>query len=52
MSVSLKSLRFGYWRFQYCPVGRHWTLVTPVVASELSEAERRDAAACQDIRIP
>jgi hypothetical protein len=51
-AVSLKSLRFGYWRFQYCPVGRHWTLITPVVASELSDAERREAAAHHDIRIP
>jgi hypothetical protein len=51
-AVSLKALRLGFWRFQYCPVGRHWTFVTPVVASELSEAERREAGAHRDIRIP
>ena len=51
-AVSLKSLRFGYWRFQYCPVGHHWTVVTPVVQSQLSEAERGEAAAHHDIRIP
>ena len=28
--VSIKSLRLGWWRAQYCPVGRHWTLVSPV----------------------
>ena len=28
--VSVKSLRLGWWRAQYCPVGRHWTVVSPV----------------------
>ena len=28
--VSIKSLRLGWWRAQYCPVGRHWSLVSPV----------------------
>ena len=27
---SLKSLRFGWWRYQRCPVGHHWSVVTPV----------------------
>ena len=51
-AASLKSLRFGYWRFQYCPVGHHWTFVTPVAPRELSRRQRRDAAAHRDIRIP
>jgi hypothetical protein len=28
--VSFKALRLGIWRFQRCPVGDHWSLVTPV----------------------
>ena len=28
--VSVTSLRFGPWRYQRCPVGHHWSLVTPV----------------------
>ncbi len=35
-----------------CPVGRHWSLVTPVKESELAEDERRIAAETRDIRIP
>lgn len=50
--ASLKSLRLGWWRFQRCPVGRHWTLVTPVKEADLTEEERRVAAEHKDIRIP
>jgi hypothetical protein len=28
--VSLTSLRLGPWRVQRCPVGKHWSIVTPV----------------------
>ena len=28
--ASLFALRFGWWRFQRCPVGRHWSFVRPV----------------------
>jgi hypothetical protein len=49
---SLKSLRLGWWRVQRCPVGRHWSIVTPVRESELTEDERRMASAATDIRIP
>ena len=27
--VSLTSLRLGWWRLQRCPVGHHWSLITP-----------------------
>ncbi len=27
--VSLTSLRLGPWRVQRCPVGRHWSIITP-----------------------
>ncbi len=49
---SLKALRFGWWRFQRCPVGRHWTFVTPVSRASLSAGELADATAAKDIRIP
>jgi hypothetical protein len=50
--ASLKSLRFGWWRFQRCPVGKHWSIVTPVKEAELSDEERRVASENKDIRIP
>jgi hypothetical protein len=51
-AVSLKALRLGWWRGQYCPVGGHWTTVTPVDAAELSDDERSAAALSHDIRSP
>lgn len=50
--VSVKSLRLGWARLQYCPVGRHWTLVTPVKDSDLSDEDRQFAAEHRDVRIP
>jgi len=50
--ASVKSLRLGWWRLQRCPVGPHWSLVTPVRPSELSEHERQEAALHRDIRLP
>lgn len=50
--ASLKSVRLGWWRFQRCPVGRHWTLVTPVRDSELTEDERTAARRVRDTRMP
>jgi hypothetical protein len=49
---SLKSLRLGWWRFQHCPVGNHWSIVTPVKEPELTEEEQRVARENKDIRIP
>jgi hypothetical protein len=49
---SLKAVRLGWWRFQRCPVGRHWSLVTPVRETDLSEEDRRLAAQRHDVRIP
>ncbi|BDZ45207.1 hypothetical protein [Naasia aerilata] len=42
--ISVKSIRLGWWRLQRCPVGQHWTLVSPVRAADLSGRERRSAA--------
>ena len=50
--VSLKSVRLGWWRIQRCPVGRHWTVVVPVRAADLSEDERRLASEARDVPIP
>jgi len=49
--VSFKALRLGWWRFQRCPVGRHWSLVTPARLSQLTDDERRSAATAHDVRI-
>jgi hypothetical protein len=51
-AVSVKSARLGWWRFQYCPVGRHWSIVSPVREDELSGRQRRAARGRQDIRLP
>jgi hypothetical protein len=50
--VSLRSIRLGWWRFQRCLVGQHWSWVTPVQESTLSEDERRSAREHRDIAIP
>lgn len=50
--ASVKSLRLGWWRLQWCPVGRHWALVTPARTSELSDADLLLASQHHDARIP
>jgi len=50
--VSLKSVRLGWWRIQRCPVGPHWSVVTPVRAVDLTADEKRGAAEVRDVRIP
>lgn len=50
--ASVKALRLGPWRLQRCPVGHHWSLVTPVRSSELTDEERRVAAEHRDVRLP
>jgi hypothetical protein len=51
-AASVKALRLGWWRVQRCPVGHHWSVVTPVNASELTERERRSAGEHHDVRLP
>ena len=51
-AASLKSLKLGWWRFQHCPVGHHWSLVTPVRESDLTEEQKREAREHHDVRIP
>jgi hypothetical protein len=50
--MSLKAVRLGPVRFQYCPVGDHFTFVTIVPDSDLSDSERRLAAQVHDRRVP
>ena len=50
--ASVKSLRLGPRRFQYCPVGHHWSLVRLVRKSDLSARQLRAAQQRRDVRIP
>jgi hypothetical protein len=50
--ASVKSLRLGFWRIQWCPVGRHVDLVRPVKAADLTEAERSFALSHHDAPVP
>ena len=50
--VSVKAVRLGWWRIQRCPVGSHWSLVTPVRPLELTEDEQRLARGRKDVRLP
>jgi hypothetical protein len=50
--ASVKSVRLGWWRIQHCPVGRHWTVVRPVRAGDLSDADVMAAREHRDVRLP
>jgi hypothetical protein len=50
--ASIKAVRLGWYRFQRCPVGGHWTLVRPVREAELSDDELRSARDQHDVRLP
>jgi hypothetical protein len=50
--VSLTSLRLGWWRYQFCPVGRHWSVVTPARADDLTPDERATARTVHDLALP
>lgn len=49
---SLKAIRLGWWRFQRCPIGRHFSLVTPVKIADLTSDEKQIAAQHRDNRVP
>jgi len=49
---SLKAIRLGLWRVQWCPVGRHFDLVRLVKDADLTDAEREFAAAHHDLPVP
>lgn len=50
--ASVKSIRLGWWRVQRCPVGKHWSIVTPVSRSKLTEEQSLVASAHKDLRLP
>jgi hypothetical protein len=50
--ASVKSLRFGFWRLQWCPVGRHVDLVHPVKDADLTDTEREFALSHHDAPVP
>jgi hypothetical protein len=50
--ASVKALRLGLWRVQWCPVGRHVDLVRLVKDADLSPAERESAASHHDVPVP
>lgn len=50
--ASLKAVRLGWYRFQRCPVGNHWTLVKPVKDADLTAEEREAAEHLHDVRLP
>jgi hypothetical protein len=50
--VKLKAVDLGVARIQRCPVGPHWSLVTPVRAADLSRRQLARARARRDIRLP
>ena len=50
--VKLKGLDFGIARFQYCPIGHHWSLAVPVRPNSVTAAERAEADAHHDVAIP
>jgi hypothetical protein len=50
--VSVKAIRLGWLRVQRCPVGRHWSVVSPVRESDPGARERWLANRRRDIRVP
>jgi hypothetical protein len=50
--ASVKSLRLGFWRVQWCPVGRHVDLVRPVKPGELSNENLWFALEHHDVPVP
>jgi hypothetical protein len=50
--ASIKALKLGWARFQYCPVGKLWTLVKPVRQGDLTDEEIRMAQEHHDARVP
>ena len=50
--VSFKAVRLGTGRSQWCPIGRHWTTVSRVPESELTQEDIQSAHEHHDIRIP
>lgn len=50
--VTVKAIKLGWFRFQRCPVGHHWSLVSPVRDADLTAMERVMAERRRDVQIP
>lgn len=50
--ASLKAIRLGALRFQYCPVGRHFTVVRPLKESALTDEVVAVARLHHDVPVP
>lgn len=52
--ASVKAVRLGLTRYQFCPVGHHWATVSPLDWNPTapSDEELTKAALVHDIRIP
>jgi hypothetical protein len=50
--ASFKAIRLGRRRFQRCPVGNHWTLVSWVDPASLTPRELAEARSIHDTRVP
>ena len=48
---SFKALRLGFRRYQYCPVGKHWAMVSVVKDEPENQADVDAASKVHDIRI-
>jgi len=50
--ASVKAVRLGSRRWQRCPVGKHWTTVTPVATETLDRATLLAAQSVHDVNLP
>lgn len=50
--ASLKAVRLGMVRWQRCPVGKHWSFVSPVRDADLTGTQRQFAEQHHDVRVP
>ena len=50
--ASFKALRLGFRRYQYCPVGKHWAMVSVVKDIPENLGDLDAARKVHDLRIP
>lgn len=50
--ASAKALRFGSKRYQHCPVGKHWAMVSPLDEQSCDTEDLEQARKVHDLRIP
>ena len=50
--VSIKAMRLGWQRWQFCPVGHHWATVRRLDDGSASDQDLATAALTHDVRIP